>query len=628
MDITQANQIVESNLAAGKFVLSEIEVASESIPQFLSELPLGLQFTQANSIVCLEGSSGLRVRHSTPGSWAMDGITAGMLQNTVIDLLLTEDETEIKPEIFVSGSLQLPGLHQSMRVTGTLSQPESWVVDFSISTNLPGFTDITSLFGIEETAEQLRQLDITLPTVTEMRIGFDINKASFTHIGLDGRICFGSSMLDVECMFTPELVIHGEIPDGEQILLSELLAALSLEPANFPQVEIADLEFYLQPASQSYSFDIALTGDWGIELGNTEVILTNLCTEFNYSAQAVTAAVTGKVMVDGTALLLGAHLDDKDNWNFSGGLDKGSTIKLRSVINAFLPGSLKLPDEVPDMSCKDIALTFAPKTGELSFKSSSADPWKIPIGVDGISVSDINLTIDRAITDEGQSQVTGCIGGKVNIGAVNFTATYNFPGDFILSGSIPTFKLSPLVQDLCGGDTVRSIPLPAGVIDVELKDIAFSVAPQKYEMVLSAGSDLGKTEIQIKRAAGGKWGFTVGFAPPERWQFSAIDPSLSVLDGLKFSDTAFILASGDDQSFELATIEMPGTDTSIKSGLNLFASLSMDGLGVDELLGIESVVIYAAIGSDPRKIVLEADIEGEFAIAENITFGHIEFQLK
>jgi hypothetical protein len=628
MDITQANQIIESNLAAGNFVLSEIDIASESIPQFLSVLPLGLQFTQANSIVSLEGTSALRVKHNSPGNWNIDGITAGMLQDTRIDLILMQDDTELKPQILVSGLLQLSGLQQSMRVTGTLSQSEGWVVDFSICTDQPGFTDITSLFGIEGTAEQLAQLNITLPTITGMRIGFNIHTASFTHIGLDGRICYGSSVLDVLCMFTPDLVITGKIPTGEHILLSELLATLSLNPANFPQVEIADLAFSLHPAEQSYSFNSTLNGDWDIELGNTKVNLTNLSTEFNYSEQAVTAAVTGKLLVDGTALLLEARLDNTGSWNFNGGLDEGSTIKLRSIINAFLPGSLKLPDEVPDMSCKDVALTFTPKTGELSFKSSSAEPWKIPIGVDGISVSDINLTIDRTMTDEGQSQVTGCIGGKINIGTVNFAATYNFPGDFVLSGSIPTFKLSPLVQDLCGGDTVRSIPLPAGLIDVELKDIAFSIAPQKYKMTLSAGSDLGKTEIQIKRAAGGTWGFTVGFAPPEQWKFSAIDPSLSVLDGLKFSDTAFILASEDDQSFELATIEIPGTDTSIKSGLNFFANLSMGGLGVDQLLGIESVVIYAAIGSDPRKIVLEAEIEGEFAIAENVTFGHIEFRLQ
>jgi hypothetical protein len=628
MDITQANQIIESNLAAGNFVLSEIDIASESIPQFLSVLPVGLQFTQANSIVSLEGTSALRVKHNSPGNWNIDGITAGMLQDTRIDLILMQDDTELKPQILVSGLLQLSGLQQSMRVTGTLGQSEGWVVDFSICTDQPGFTDITSLFGIEGTAEQLAQLNITLPTITGMRIGFNIHTASFTHIGLDGRICYGSSVLDVLCMFTPDLVITGKIPTGEHILLSELLATLSLNPAKFPQVEIADLAFSLHPAEQSYSFNITLNGDWGIGLGNTKVNLTNLGTEFNYFEQAVTAAVTGKLLVDGTALLLEARLDNTGSWNFNGGLDEGSTIKLRSIINAFLPGSLKLPDEVPDMSCKDIGLTFTPKTGELSFKSSSAEPWKIPIGVDGISVSDINLTIDRTMTDEGQSQVTGCIGGRINIGTVNFAATYNFPGDFVLSGSIPTFKLSPLVQDLCGGDTVRSIPLPAGLIDVELKDIAFSIAPQKYKMTLSAGSDLGKTEIQIKRAAGGTWGFTVGFAPPEQWKFSAIDPSLSVLDGLKFSDTAFILASGDDQSFELASIELPGTDVAIKSGLNFFANLSMGGLGVDQLLGIESVVIYAAIGSDPRKIVLEAEIEGEFAIAENVTFGHIEFQLQ
>jgi hypothetical protein len=153
-------------------------------------------------------------------------------------------------------------------------------------------------------------------------------------------------------------------------------------------------------------------------------------------------------------------------------------------------------------------------------------------------ISDINLNINRSQVENDQSQVTGLVGGTLNIGAANFTATYNFPGDFVLAGNIPSFKLSPLLQDVCGGDAVRGVPVPAGVLDVELRDIAFTVAPQRREMAFSAASDFGQSEIQVKRMASGTWGFTVGFVPPEQWKFSTLDASLSVLDGLSIADTA------------------------------------------------------------------------------------------
>lgn len=629
MNISQVKDTVESNLATGKFILSELEVASESVPQFLSELPDTLQFKSANSIVYLEDTSALRVENCLRGNWDVPGIAADtlQLQNTEVALVLKAGDTLVEPALSLSGSLQVPGL-DPMCVTGTMSHPESWMIDFSISTEqLPSLTQIARLSGITGIEETLEKLHVSLPIVTAVRFGFNISTASFTYIGLEGSLCFGTSELDVLCMFTPDLIILGKIPDGRQILLSDLLAALSLDATSFPQVQIANLVFYLHPASQSYSFEIALQGDWGIEIGNRTTSLTRIGVEFGYAAQTITAAIFGEVSIDETSMFLDARLDETGNWKFRGGLSKGSTVKLRSVINTFLAGSLELPSSIPDMGCKDITLSFTPKTAELSFQACSDEPWNIPIGVDGLSISNINLSIEGTKGEDNKSQVKGNIGGTLNIGTTNFTATYDFPGDFALSGNIPSFKLSPLVQDLCGGDVVRGISLPPGVLDIELKDIAFNIAPQKGEMALSAGCEFGKAEIQIQRAEGGKWGFTVGFMPPEQWQFSALHPSLSALDRLKFSDTVLILASAKDESFALTTITTPGA-VAIKPGLNLFATLRMAGLGVDELLKIESLTVYTLIGSDLRSLALEAQVEGEFALAKNVAFGDMKFCLK
>jgi len=410
--------------------------------------------------------------------------------------------------------------------------------------------------------------------------------------------------------------------------LSDILSALGLNASDFPDSGLSTMGFRLAPADKTYSFSIGLQNDWSVKLGSVSLSVGQVSIDLTREAGTTTGTITGEITVDSTSIELTANLDEEGNWEFSGGTAEGSTIKLRSVINTFLPNAIDLPNEVPDMACKDVALTFKLSSGDITFDASSADAWDIPVGVDGLSISDINLNINRAKDDAGKSEVSGSIAGTLNIGSANFTSTYNFPGEFVVSGSIPSFKLSPLVQDICGGDTVRGMSVPAGFLDVELKDIAFEINPQAREMALSADSPMGQSEIQVKKMANGTWGFTVGFVPPEKWKFSTIDSSLSVLDGLSFANTALILASSEDRSFELATIETPLEDVSIKRGLNLFASLSMKGLGVDELLKIESLTIYAAIGSDPRNLTLEAQIAGEFDIAKNVAFGDIKFRLQ
>jgi len=409
--------------------------------------------------------------------------------------------------------------------------------------------------------------------------------------------------------------------------LSNLLSAFGLSASNFPESGLSAIGFRLAPDDETYSFSIGLVNDWALQLGGSSLTVTQVGVEMAREAGVTAATITGEIAVDSTSIELTAAKDGEGNWEFSGGTAEGSTIKLRSIINAFLPNAIDLPSEVPNMACTGIALTFKPSSGDITFAANSADAWDIPVGVDGLSISDINLNINRTKGEDGASETSGSIAGTLNIGAANFTSTYEFPGDFVLSGNIPSFKLSPLVQDICGGDVVRGIPVPAGFLDTELKDIAFEINPKQKEMALSAGSPLGQSEVQVKRMASGSWGFVVGFVPPAQWKLSKIDSSLSVLDDLKFSDTALILSSSEDRSFELATIETPRDDVSIKRGLNLFATLSMAGLGVDKLLGLESLTIYTAIGTDPRNIVIEAQIEGDFEIDKNVAFGDIKFRL-
>jgi len=347
-----------------------------------------------------------------------------------------------------------------------------------------------------------------------------------------------------------------------------------------------------------------------------------------HAEDVTTVALTGQIEVGATSLAISANRNDSGNWEFSGGLAEGSSIKLRSVINVFLPNALNLPQEVPDMACRNITMTFLPATSQFSFTADSADSWAIPIG-SGLSLKDISLRINREKKGT-TSQVSGFIGGTLVIGAAYITTAYAFPGDFVLTGEIPSFKLSKLVQDICGVDAALSVTtsVPPGFLDAELTNISFRIAPQQREMSLSGSSKFGQAEIQIKRKADQTWGFAVGLVPPQNWKLSTINDSLAVLDGLQFSNTSLILASSDDSNITLSTVKPPRNDVAIIRGVNLFANLSMTGTGVDSLLGIKTLVVYAAIGSDPQNIKLEAQVDAEYKISDSVYFGNFVFRLQ
>ena len=117
------------------------------------------------------------------------------------------------------------------------------------------------------------------------------------------------------------------------------------------------------------------------------------------------------------------------------------------------------------------------------------------------------------------------------------------------------------------------------------------------------------------------------FAPPNTWKFSTIADELKVLDGLDFSGTTLVLSSADDRSFDLATITLPDADAQVVQGLNFFASMDLSGTGVDELLGLEVLNVYTAIGSNPANMVIEAGIDGQFQLSDGVTFGDIALRL-
>ncbi|CAK8725543.1 hypothetical protein KKHLCK_16985 [Candidatus Electrothrix laxa] len=526
-----------------------------------------------------------------------------------------------------------------------------WAVEIlpEADKGLPTLSVLAEFSGGKElcnsVSQSLKTLGLSEPSITKVKIGFTLPAQRLSYVSIGGRVRIHGIDIDV-LVSLPDFSFAGSLAPNSKIDIKTLLQDFGLEAEPFPDLAITTLVLNANPKSKSYAVDVQVTSDWSFELGNTAVALTNLELNIFHTGGArssTTGTISGIINLAGTDIILSAdNSASGQDWTFKGIIPR---LNLSTLIEQFLDTDT-LPPDLPDLVFSNVAVSVTPKTCAFSLSGNATTPWEIPVGIDGLNINNVNLSVKRTVQANRQKKISGTIGGTLKIGSASFAVAYNFPGDFVLTGNIPSsFSLSPLMQELCDGNAIRSLPVPASVLAVKLSGITVSIAPQRKSCSFAASSPFGQTEIVVKQIAGRGWGFIVGFKPPAGWKFSDIDGGLNVLDSLHFSNVALILASSDDPSFALTSVRIPSTTpssgvatptpgvttpgaTTVKQGINFFADLDLSGLGVDELTGHTSLSVYAAIGTRPSDLVLEAGIKGRIQIAENVAMGDVKFRLK
>jgi len=431
----------------------------------------------------------------------------------------------------------------------------------------------------------------------------------------------------------PRFAMHGYMVQGGGLSLTRLINFFASDevsvPQGFPDIVFSELGVTLDPKNRAFSLSGSALTDWEIipKLVKLQQVETNFEVARIDGKTVVSGLILGTLMIAGAEVSLVADIEDQ--FVLRGKISK---LSLSAILEEFF-AMVELPTDLPNFEFANIEIAVTPKTGEFSLTGKSSNSWPIPIGVDGLEVEDISFQVLRSANSTQaeattrQRSVTGFISGTLEVNTARFPITYQFPGDFVLQGHIPSLNLSPLVQKLCGSEVIRDLPIPASVLALSFSDVEVTIAPQQKSFSLAAGSSLGQVELIVKKISD-RWGFTAGFMPPSSWKFSEIADELRVLDGLKFSNTALILASSDDRNFALTRVQAQRSDVAIIRGLNFFAGMNLSGLGVDALLGITSLNVYTAISGKPADLVLEASIDGSFDLGKGVAFGDIRFRLK
>lgn len=303
----------------------------------------------------------------------------------------------------------------------------------------------------------------------------------------------------------------------------------------------------------------------------------------------------------------------------------GQTLGLKLLIQHYLPG-VTLPDGLPDLGLTGLSLSSSPLSASFTF-GSGAGSWVIPVGIGGLSVGDVKLTLTRVKGENNEgNQLEAKINGSLELAGAAFELEYTPPGDLVINGHTPSIELSALLGELCGGSTLAGLSLPGGFADITLPEVTIVLDVKNERLSLSTSTSIfDAIGLTIGKDDKGKWGFSAGLVPVASWKLSSISSALSGLDSLSFDETALVLSSAD--GLPLPALLTGRNDLEVIQGLNFFSTLSLDGLGADKLLGIEHIDVHAAIGASLESFVLEAGIGGHVKLADNATLRNIEFRL-
>jgi len=628
MSLSQIKKKLETNLSQRNNILEGISLDAPLILEFVGELAGETGVDLCNVQISQPDKSSLQVSMIETLVYPISGSLLGSLELVKIVLSLSQgQEDKLDAALDIEGAFRITG-DRRLAVKGSLSNSDNPNLLLTVaSEEMPQLAELAAVMGIGNLTESLKSFGLSLPVIDQIELGFELRDKKVTQITTTGSINLSAGTLDVTCNLLPELEIKGANQEGSQLTVADLLAALPLDASELPSGKLQTLQLVAQPHINTYSAHFTLVNDWSIDLGGAALSVSQIIGQVECIEDSVTAKLDGTVSIGGAQLRLTGEYGSDRAIVFSSEITPGQTISLTSLFDKFLGSLVDFPDELPALDLTDFAMTLTPKTGEFSVKAAAMDPWEIPVGIDGLQFDDLELILNRTLIEDGKKVTNGVIGGSLQVAGTSFYSNYAFPGEFVLKGQVSALKLSPIVQDLCGSSLLRELPLPTSILDVDFKNIAVTIAPKDQFFSLKADSPLGMVELLVKKIAG-NWGFVVGFLPPTSWKFSTIADDLKVLDSLRFSDTALVLSSADDRALTLTSLIDAGSTLTVSRGLNFIANLDLRGIGADALLNIERLQVYAAIGSSPTDMVLEAQIDGEVRLSEGVAFGDIKFRLQ
>ncbi|GIP23382.1 DUF6603 domain-containing protein [Paenibacillus sp. J22TS3] len=172
----------------------------------------------------------------------------------------------------------------------------------------------------------------------------------------------------------PELIFTCELTEGV-IDIGSMIEHAAGDLKWLPQIQCSDLKIFGNIKEGSYRFQATVDSGWSFQLGQKELVFTEISLDISKTSQAVSGEITGKFTVAELPLYVMAEYETGAGATLTGGIGGraiGQGLSLTKLTGEILSlFSVSLPAHAPELTLTGLNLSFNTKTHDFSFMCSS-----------------------------------------------------------------------------------------------------------------------------------------------------------------------------------------------------------------------------------------------------------------
>jgi hypothetical protein len=359
----------------------------------------------------------------------------------------------------------------------------------------------------------------------------------------------GDSVLEFNAF--SDLSFSGGLKEGSTLRLKELCKHFGLDDEHIPQLNVDDLEFSIEPNTNTYSFQAFIHSDWNIGIDNFELKLEEVLLSAAHSAPDVTnLEFEAKMKIGGVTLAVKASRPSAaEGLSLSGKTAAGERVRLGAFIgDIFAPFDFDVPESLPDFSLKNVSIDYNFNSQKLALQAEDEVTSSLRLGN---VTHDVDTTVNLTITKDsttGHRTYSGRLLGSVTFGSAVFLGEYDFADASVLKATWDGKTGSLRFSDLAASHgIVHDLQIP-GDLSLELTRAAFEFDLKKSQFRLSADSAHGEAFF-IASNANQTWGFVFGILM-KLADISGV-PDFGLLS---LKSTMLILSTIADDSFQVPSL--------------------------------------------------------------------------
>lgn len=336
-------------------------------------------------------------------------------------------------------------------------------------------TDVSS--GFSSVQVSTNGFDAAIADVTA---SINIKKFSLNYLNINSLLSIGALKLDVLVQL-PNLIIKGGLHDGVGLKIADLLASLNLPTDAVPQnLTLAKADFSADLRNSVYSIDTEVDNLWSV--GPLSFDKVTLSLGYN-KPDGLTGTFGCQFTIGNTATILvqAGYGGAATGWEFAGGLDPTTTLKIGDVIVMLADqfGISSVPEPIKSLVITELWMSYA--TGTSAFEFTCAGNFKVDDTEVDMTVV-VKLQKGQANDPVQEGQVNGTKGynaffsGNITINNLVFDIVFNTSSTstnvFIASFHNKSTGSISLHDLVAGVSTNMAQFIPTG-LEIDLREVKF-----------------------------------------------------------------------------------------------------------------------------------------------------------